>query len=92
VSLSFIEIGKEWRWLETDVVFSIKRPLSNMRKIGKQVRYDGEKKYAYLFDLPEPNTDDVIIVRMNDKQISLSYRKSIIKLEIKGLRKLEIER
>jgi rRNA maturation protein Rpf1 len=90
-SLSFISVDGEWGWLEPEIIFSVKLPLTKIRRLGNQKEYQGDKKYSNLFDFHEPDTDDVVSVKMNDKIISFVYKKLNLELKIKELRKLIIE-
>jgi len=88
-TINIISINEEWAWIEPEIIFSIEsNKIPDTKKIGKQVKYKGDKQYSHLFDSQEPDTDDVILVDMNDKRLSFSYKKSKISINIKQLKKL----
>jgi len=89
-SLSFIKVAEEWSWMDPEIIISVKQPTPEMSRIRKQAEYTGDKKYSDLFDLQEPDTDDIATVDMDDKRISLSYGKSSLVLNIRGLRRLKV--
>ena len=89
-SLSFIKVAEEWSWMDPEVMVSVKQPLPDIGGIKKQAKYIGDKNYSDIFDLQEPDTDDIAEVSMDDKKISLSYGKSSLVLNIKGLRRLKV--
>jgi hypothetical protein len=89
-SLSFIKVAEEWSWMDPEIMISVKQPTPEMSRIKKQAKYIGDEKYSDLFDLQEPDTDDIATVKMDDKRISLSYNKSSLVLNIKGLRRLKV--
>ena len=91
-SLSFIAIedGEEWKWVDPEVVINFKEPLPVSRKIQKPVKYAGEIKYSNLFGLQEPDTDDFVVLEMNDKMLSFTYKKSKFTLNIIGFRRLKV--
>ena len=88
-AINFISINNEWAWMEPEITFSSESSkLPDTKGIRKQVKYDGDKIYSNLFDFQEPDTDDVVVVGMNDKHLSFSYGKLKFSVNITRLRKL----
>ena len=90
-SISFISIGKEWDWIGPEIMISFDpSSIPRIGKLGKDVKYSGDKKYSGLFDFHEPYTDDMVELSMDDRQISFNYKKSRFILKIKGIRKPKV--
>ena len=61
-----------------------------LAKVGEHfgVKQSLVEKYSHLFDFKEPDTDDIVLVDMNDKHLLLSYKKLKFSLNVIKFKKL----
>jgi len=92
--LSFISIGKDWKWLNPEIMFSMPTAQlkERIRPLGKGVELlSKDKDIASLFEFPEPVTDDIVRLSVTADRIMIAYDKKHLVLNIKSLNRITPE-